>query len=332
MGKRAAPAGRRRAQSPRRGGGGRGPVRRLALPALLLASLALGGGAALAHFNGGVTDGRAAPALPVPGPGAVGTDPATDPPAPRSATAEPAAPPTRASTPDRTPAPAPTPTPTPAPTPTQTARPEASAKPGPEPGAGPDAPVVPKSGPGTFTTARASGAPTGESGDLRRYRVQVEDGIDLRADGTAAEIQRILAHPRGWAAHGRGRFQLVSEDESADFVIRIATPDTADALCLREGLDTGGELNCETTEGVVVNLRRWMLGSPTFTGEPAEYRHLIINHEVGHEIGIREHMACPGPGKPAPAMMQQIKGLDGCVSNAYPYGEDGSYITGPIVP
>ncbi len=215
-----------------------------------------------------MTDGRAAPALPVPGPEAVGTDPATAPPARRPATAEPAAPPTRASTPDRTPAPAPTSTPTPVPTPTPTARPEASAKPGPKPGAGPDAPVVPESGPGTFTTARASGTPTGESGDLRRYRVQVEDGIDLRADGTAAEIQRILAHPRGWAAHGRGRFQLVSEDESADFVIRIATPDTADALCLREGLDTGGELNCETTEGVVVNLRRWMLGSPTFAGSP----------------------------------------------------------------
>ncbi|MFJ4872130.1 DUF3152 domain-containing protein [Streptomyces sp. NPDC088757] len=326
MGKRSAPAGRRRAQSRRRDGGGRGPVRRLVLPALLLASLALGGGAALAHFNGGTTDGRAAPALPVPGPEAVGTDPATAPPAARPATAEPAAPPTRAPRPERTHPP------TPAPTPTPTAKPTPSSKPEPKPEAGLDALVVPKSGSGTFTTARASGAPTGESGVLRRYRVQVENGIDLRADGTAAEIQRILAHPRGWAAHGRGRFQLVSEGEAADFVIRIATPDTADALCLREGLDTGGELNCETTEGVVVNLRRWMLGSPTFTGEPAEYRHLIINHEVGHEIGIRQHMACPGPGKPAPAMMQQIKGLDGCVSNAYPYDEDGSYITGPIVP
>ncbi|MCX4981823.1 DUF3152 domain-containing protein [Streptomyces sp. NBC_00572] len=188
---------------------------------------------------------------------------------------------------------------------------------------------MPKSGAGTFTTAQASGTPVGESGTLRRYQVQVEEGIDLSARGAAAEIQQILAHPRGWAAHGRGRFQLVSED--ADFVIRIATPDTADALCLQQGLDTHGELNCETTDGVVVNLRRWMLGSPTFAGEAAEYRHLIINHEVGHEIGIREHMDCPGPGKLAPAMMQQIKGLNGCRSNAFPYDEDGSYITGPIV-
>ncbi|MFI9119455.1 DUF3152 domain-containing protein [Streptomyces bikiniensis] len=326
MGKRAAPAGRRRAQSRRRGGGGRGPVRRLVLPALLLVPLALGGGAALAHFNGGATDDTtAAPALPAPGPEAVadrGAGPAPAPPASRPATARPTPPPR----PDRTPGATAKPVPAP------TAKPQPAPKPKPTFGGTAKKPGVPKTGPGTFTTARASGAPTGESGELRRYRVEVEDGTGLRAAETAAEIQGILAHPRGWAAHGRGRFQLVSEGEEADFVIRIATPDTADALCLREGLDTGGELNCETTEGVVVNLRRWMLGSPTFAGEPAEYRHLIINHEVGHEIGIRQHMACPGPGKPAPAMMQQIKGLDGCVSNAYPYDEDGSYITGPIVP
>nr|WP_308340830.1 DUF3152 domain-containing protein [Streptomyces sp. MSC1_001] len=188
---------------------------------------------------------------------------------------------------------------------------------------------MPQSGAGTFTTAQASGAAVGDNGVLRRYRVQVENGIALSARETAAEIQEILAHPRGWAAHGRGRFQLVSEN--ADFVIRIATPDTADALCARQGLNTRGELNCETTDGVVVNLRRWMLGSPTFAGPPTEYRHLIINHEVGHEIGIRQHMDCPGPGKLAPAMMQQIKGLNGCRSNAFPYDEDGNYITGPIV-
>lgn len=189
---------------------------------------------------------------------------------------------------------------------------------------------VPASGAGTFSTAQASGSATG-SGPLRRYRVQVENGIDISAKDAAAEIQQILAHPRGWAAHGRGSFQLVSGDDDADFLIRIATPDTADQLCLAQGLDTGGELNCETADGVVVNLRRWMLGSPKFDGPPAEYRHLIINHEVGHEIGNRDHLGCPGPGRLAPVMMQQIKGLDGCRSNAWPYEEDGAYITGPTL-
>lgn len=82
---------------------------------------------------------------------------------------------------------------------------------------------------------------------------------------------------------------------------------------------------------MVVNLRRWLLGSPTFDGPPADYRHLIINHEVGHEIGIQQHLGCPGAGKLAPVMMQQIKGLDGCRANAWPYDEDGEYVTGPAV-
>lgn len=204
--------------------------------------------------------------------------------------------------------------------------PEPKPKPSPSPSKS-ETPVVPASGPGTFTVADASGAAAGDSGTLRRYRVEVEDGIDVSARQAAAEIQQILAHPRGWAANGRGRFQLVSSN--ADFVIKIATPATADKLCLAVGLNTRGELNCETVEGVVVNLKRWLLGSPTFAGTPAEYRHLIINHEVGHEIGIRQHMGCPGAGRPAPVMMQQIKGLNGCVSNAWPYDDEGTYLTGP---
>ncbi|MFD3992033.1 DUF3152 domain-containing protein [Streptomyces sp. NPDC058548] len=307
MGKRGATAGRRRTGRRRRSGRG------LVLPTLVLTTVALGAGVALAHFNGPPDEDTAAPAA-TPAPTATTGSPAPrkTAPAPRPTTAKPKPPPKSKPKPKTTPSPKPKSTPTPKPK-TSPIKP----------------PTVPKSGAGTFTTAQASGEPVGDSGELRRYQVQVEGGIALSARDTAAEIQRILAHPRGWAAHGRGRFQLVSED--ADFVIRIATPDTADALCLQQGLDTRGELNCETTDGVVVNLRRWMLGSPTFVGEAAEYRHLIINHEVGHEIGIRQHMGCPGPGKLAPAMMQQIKGLDGCLSNAFPYDEDGSYITGPIV-
>ncbi|MFE9402308.1 DUF3152 domain-containing protein [Streptomyces sp. NPDC006530] len=188
---------------------------------------------------------------------------------------------------------------------------------------------VPPSGPGTFTAARASGKTVGTGGPLRRYQVQVEDGAGVSAAQAAVDVQAILSDGRSWAAHGKGRFQLVAD--GADVTIKIATPRTTDKLCAPVG-DTGGELNCEVAGGVVVNLKRWVKGSPQYDGPPAEYRHLIINHEIGHLIGYHQHMGCPGPGRAAPVMMQQIKGLDGCKSNAWPYTAQGTFVTGPPAP
>ncbi|TQK52863.1 uncharacterized protein DUF3152 [Streptomyces sp. SLBN-118] len=281
------------------------PLRILPLGAALVV-LSLGSGAALAHWQGrerpvtGVVQDTVQPLLP-------------SSPSPEPADPEPR---TTSSAPSRNRPPAAKP---PAAKPPEKVKPPAKEKPPAK---------VPASGAGSFTTARGTGRPSG-SGPLRRYRVQVENGVDIPAKDAAAEIEQILAHPRGWGAHGRGSFQLVESEADADFVIRIATPATADRLCGAQGLDTHGELNCETADGVVVNLRRWLLGSPTFAGTPAEYRHLIINHEIGHEIGIRRHLGCGGADRLAPVMMQQIKGLDGCRSNAWPYDEDGTYVTGP---
>ncbi|MGK5630943.1 DUF3152 domain-containing protein [Streptomyces sp. URMC 123] len=185
------------------------------------------------------------------------------------------------------------------------------------------------SGPGTFATAQASGAAVG-TGTIRRYQVQVEHGIELSAGAAANEIAGILGHSRGWTKDGVNGFELVSSGPT-DFVVKIATPATVDRICGAAGLDTGGEVNCAVGATVVVNLKRWMLGSPEFDGPLGEYRALIVNHEVGHRIG-HGHEGCAGPGKPAPAMMQQIKGLKGCTANAWPYDTAGKYIGGPRVP
>ncbi|MYS20857.1 Protein of unknown function [Streptomyces sp. DvalAA-14] len=186
--------------------------------------------------------------------------------------------------------------------------------------------AVPKSGTGRFTTAHASGKAAGH-GEVRRYKVEVEGGIDLSATDAANEISSILADPRGWTADGHDAFRLVSSGP-VDFVIKIATPDTVDAICGAAGLQTEGEVNCDVGATVVVNLKRWELGSPEFSGPIDDYRALIINHEVGHRIG-HGHEGCPGPGKLAPVMMQQIKGLHGCIANAWPYDRHGHYLSGP---
>ncbi|WP_122616214.1 DUF3152 domain-containing protein [Streptomyces sp. Tu 4128] len=205
-----------------------------------------------------------------------------------------------------------------------------SAKPSASPSSSPSAIAVPATGPGTFVTARADGTTVGTGGRVRRYKVLVEEGIDVRPSAAAAEIAGVLADRRGWTRDGATSFRLVGTG-SYDFVVKIATPGTVDRICGAAGLRTRGEVNCSVGTDVVVNLKRWVLGSPEFDGPIHEYRALIVNHEVGHRIG-HGHETCPGAGRPAPAMMQQIKGLKGCVANAWPYDRDGAYLGGPPVP
>ncbi|MFE7752735.1 DUF3152 domain-containing protein [Streptomyces sp. NPDC057428] len=180
-----------------------------------------------------------------------------------------------------------------------------------------------------FVTGRLSAPPVG-TGTIRRFKVRVEQGIGLSADDAARQVYGILSDPRSWTADGHDGFQLVSEGDR-DFVVVIASPATVDRICGAAGLDTGGEVNCDVGSRVFVNLKRWTSGSPQFSGPLSDYRALIINHEVGHRIG-HGHEGCPGPGRPAPAMMQQIDGLDGCVANAWPYDAHGTYLGGPKVP
>ncbi|MFI9168182.1 DUF3152 domain-containing protein [Streptomyces lincolnensis] len=209
------------------------------------------------------------------------------------------------------------------------ATPSATASTEPSASASPKRPVIPASGPGTFTTAPGGSAKVG-TGTALRYRVEVEDGLELSAADVAEQVERVLADRRGWTADGRSAFRRVSGG-TADFVVRVATPATVDKICGQHGLDTGGEVNCNVGDHVMVNLKRWELATPVYADDVPAYRALIINHEVGHFLG-HGHVTCPGPGKPAPAMMQQIKGMKGCEPNVWPYDEDGTYLTGPAVP
>ncbi|MFI5621265.1 DUF3152 domain-containing protein [Streptomyces sp. NPDC051567] len=191
-------------------------------------------------------------------------------------------------------------------------------------------PSVPASGPGIFTASTVSGRVQGK-GPALRWRVEAEQGSGIDPNTAARTVEAVLGDPRGWIRNPAYGFQLAGAGQLVDFTVKIATPTTTDRLCDVVTPSLKGETNCRAGHTVVVNLKRWMEGSPQFSGSVEEYRALIVNHEVGHEIG-RGHETCPGPGKPAPAMMQQIKGLLGCRSNAWPYDANGTYLSGPSVP
>jgi hypothetical protein len=185
---------------------------------------------------------------------------------------------------------------------------------------------VPPAGSGHFVTAGGGSGAVG-SGRIYRYTVVVEEGTGITPDDFAAAVERTLADARGWTASRRWGFQRVSGGAS-DVTLHLATPATTDRLCDSVGVETAGEVSCRGGRTIVINLKRWLLGVPWYSDALDEYRHMVVNHEVGHFLG-HGHVRCGQPDGPAPVMQRQTFGLDGCVRNAWPYPDQRTFVTGP---
>jgi hypothetical protein len=160
------------------------------------------------------------------------------------------------------------------------------------------------------------------SGTLYRYRVEVEPATGLDPAAVAEVVDSTLGGSRGWS-NGGFSFQRVSSGD-VNMIVRVATPATVDRLCAP--LQTNGEVSCRNGNLVVLNQVRWNTGMAAYEGELANYRILLVNHEVGHRLG-RGHVSCPAPGQPQPVMMQvYYTGMQGCEKNIWPYAEDGTLI------
>ena len=174
-------------------------------------------------------------------------------------------------------------------------------------------------GAGTVTVVDGTSAAYG-SGPLRRFVVEVEDGIGIDGAAFAAAVEATLADARSWGNGGRFSFQRVGPAEEAasqyEFKVTLISPGSMERYC--PGVGTGGYTSCRYGERAVINLARWTTAVPHYDGDVETYRHYVVNHEVGHVLG-NGHVDCPGPGQVAPVMLQQTLGLDGCVKNAWPY-------------
>ena len=188
----------------------------------------------------------------------------------------------------------------------------------PSPGTTLEAMVVPDDGPRSYRTAKVSAPTTATSGRLYRFDVRVEKGLGLDPDTVARTLARTLDDRRSWRSTGRARFSLVAAGERADLHAYVVTPGTTDRLCAP--LLTRGEVSCQAGDKVVLNAKRWVLGADAYGSSAAEvtdYREYLVNHEFGHALG-RQHVGCPRRGEPAPVMLQQTKGLQGCTANPWP--------------
>jgi hypothetical protein len=192
-----------------------------------------------------------------------------------------------------------------------------SAPPSPRPAATTrtEATLVPDQGPGTYEESTVSVGSSTDEGRLYRFDVRVEKGLDLDPDVVGRALEKTLDDPRSWRSTGKVRFSLVAAGEPADLHAYLVTPGTTDRLCAP--LLTRGEVSCRSGDKVVLNAKRWVFGAKAFGPSVPLYREYLANHEFGHALG-HSHVGCPRSGRPAPVMLQQTKGLQGCTANPWP--------------
>lgn len=171
-------------------------------------------------------------------------------------------------------------------------------------------------GGGPFTVQGAStwrvipgiGAPFG-NGQLFTYTIEIEDGVELEGGpvGFASTVDSTLRNPKSWIGSGRYRFQRIDDNRTAILRISLTSQETTRRLC---GFRIPFDASCWKAEEnrVVINTARWARGAVAFQGNVVQYQQYVVNHEVGHGLGF-PHVACDGPGRLAPVMMQQTWGV-----------------------
>ncbi len=111
-------------------------------------------------------------------------------------------------------------------------------------------------------------------------------------------------------------FTYTVETEAALIGQLPALQAAVDDMYWRVGLDTAGLYSCWDGRHTLLNSDRWFTAMAEFS-DLQTYRTYLINHGVGHGIGM-DHECCPAPDELAPLMQQQSISLQGCRPNAWP--------------
>lgn len=129
--------------------------------------------------------------------------------------------------------------------------------------------------------------------------------------GEFAQISdQTLRDGRGWSLGGSITFRPVQS--GGQFHLQLASPAVIGAYS-----GCSANYSCRVGDQVLINDRRWRAATSSWTKSLADYRQYVVNHEVGHWLGLG-HSRCPGRGQPAPVMQQQSISLQGCAANVWP--------------
>ena len=146
-----------------------------------------------------------------------------------------------------------------------------------------------------------------------RYHLETRGHITTSVPEFARLAQETFDDPRGWRGAGI-EFRRVPRGGAFTLVLSEARfLPSFSSVC-------STMWSCRVGRYVIINQERWKHASPAWNAANLalrDYRHMVVNHETGHWLGLG-HAGCPGPGRLAPVMMQQSKGLQGCRFNPFP--------------
>lgn len=151
-----------------------------------------------------------------------------------------------------------------------------------------------------------------------KYRIVTSGKITTDVSTFERQVQETLDDPRGWRAAGI-KFSRV--DSGGSMVVILSNANNV------AGFGPGicsNHWSCQVGNNVIINQDRWKYASPAWNaadGSKRDYRHMVVNHEVGHWLGWG-HRSCTTTGKKAPVMQQQSIDLRGCKFNPWPLGSE----------
>jgi len=139
------------------------------------------------------------------------------------------------------------------------------------------------------------------------YNVNVEDEYKDYKEIFVQIVKNIMSK-------GYWKVDFKYNNEKPKFTILLVNPNSKNNMCMNKGLSC----YIPATKTIFVNSMRWFYGSDEFPGRISEYHTYLINHEVGHTLGLYHNNVCEVGTNKAPVMMQQTKGLKTCKLNVVP--------------
>lgn len=155
---------------------------------------------------------------------------------------------------------------------------------------------------------------TNKNSRIINYTISTKGVTKSNLAEFSAQSSQTLNDSRGWGQLGLV-FREVSTGGSFNLVLSEASqvPSFAPGAC-------SAEWSCRVGSSVIINDDRWQYATTAWNnagGGLRDYRHMVINHEVGHWLG-HGHASCSAPGSYAPIMLQQSIDLQGCKFNPWP--------------